>query len=159
MSATATAKLLNKVISGKDGKLFVTIDDGDPVLLYEAENFTATLNYTNADIQALGSILIGAVTTGVSVAISLNEFVVRDDVTVVPVINALNKNKVVKYTFQGCLNRTDIDGQESRQTFRNCIPDGSHTLMGLTPGEVVKRECSYRGNALPEIIKYFEEVA
>lgn len=156
MSATATAKLLNKVISGKDGKLFVTVGDGDPVLFFEAENFTATLNYTNADIQALGSILIGAVTTGVSVAISLNEFVVRDDVTVTPVIEALNKNKVVKYTFQGCLDRSDIDGQESRQTFRDCVPDGSHTLMGLTPGEVVKRECSYRGNALPEIIKCFE---
>lgn len=152
----STAKLLNKVVSGKDGKLFVTVGDGDPVLLYEAENFTATLNYTNADIQGLGSILIGAVTTGVSVNISLNEFVVRDDVTVRPVIKALNKNKVVKYTFQGSLDRSDIDGQESRQVFRDCIPDGSHTLMGLTPGEVVKRECSYRGNALPEILKYFK---
>lgn len=156
MSAAATAKLLNKVVSGKDAKLFVTVGDGDPVLFYEAENFTATLNYTNADIQALGSILIGALPTGVSVALTLNEFVVRDDVTVLPVIEALNKNKTVKYTFQGCLDRNDIDGQESRQVFRDCVPDGSHTLMGLTPGEVVKRECSYRGNALPEVLKYFQ---
>ena len=156
MSATATAKLLNKVVSGKDGKLFVTVGDGDPVLLFEAENFQATLNYTNTDIQALGSILVGALTTGVSVGITLSEFVVRDDVTVIPVIEALNKNKVVNYTFQGSLDRSDIDGQESRQVFRDCVPDGSHTLMGLAPGEVVKRDCSYRGNALPEILKYFE---
>ena len=145
---------LRKVLSGKDGRIYVTVG-GTTYFLAEAASFNAALNPTNADVQPMGSALIGAVPTGYTVTISLNEYVVRDDVIIEPIINALKNGGNPIFDFQGVLDRTMIDGQESRQTFRNCVPDGTVNLMNMTPGEVVQRETSFRGNAIPEIIKAF----
>lgn len=145
---------LRKVLSGKDGRIYVTVN-GTTYFLAEAASFTAALNPTNADVQPMGSALIGAVPTGYTVTITLNEYVVRDDVIIEPIINALKNGGNPVFDFQGVLDRTMIDGQESRQTFRNCVPDGTVNLMSMTPGEVVQRETSFRGNAIPEIIKAF----
>lgn len=145
---------LRKVLSGKDGRIYVTVG-GTTYFLAEAASFTAALNPVNADVQPMGSALIGAVPTGYTVTISMNEYVVRDDVIIEPIINALKNGGNPVFDFQGVLDRTMIDGQESRQTFRNCVPDGTVNLMSMTPGEVVQRETSFRGNAIPEIIKAF----
>lgn len=145
-----------KLLSGKDGRVYVSIDD-KTYFLAETASFTAALNFTNADVQPVGSALILAVTTGYTVAITMTEYVIRDDVTIKPIIEALAKGKVPRYIFQGVLDRTVMDGQESRQTFRNCVPDGTFNLLNFTPGEVVQRETAFRGNATPEIIKAFKD--
>lgn len=143
-----------KVLSGKDGRIYVTVN-GVSYFLAEAASFVAALNPTNADVQPMGSNLIGAVNTGWTVTISLKEYVVRDDIMIAPLIEALRTGARISYDFQGVLDRTMIDGQESRQVFRDCVPDGAFSLLSMTPGEVVQRETAFRGNALPEIIKAF----
>lgn len=145
---------LRKVLSGKDGRLYVTIKN-KTYFLAETSAFTATLNFTNADAQPIGSMLIGAVPTGVSISITLTEFYVRDDVMMTPLLEALREGYTPVYDFQGVLDRTMIDGTESRQTFRDCITDGSVNIFNFTPGELVTREWTFRGNALPEQIKAF----
>lgn len=149
---------IKKVLSGKDARLYATFN-GMTACLFEASSFTAALNPTNADVQPMGSPVIGAVPTGYTITLSVTEYVVRDDVMIVPILDAIKSGKAVTYDFQGVLDRTGIDGQESRQTFRDCVPDGTITLMNATPGEVITRETSFRGNALPEVISAFKYVA
>lgn len=143
-----------KVLTGSDARIYATVN-GTPTLLAEAQSFTAALNPSNADVQTLGNQLIGAVTGGWTVTLSVTEYVVRDDIMLEPLIAALKSGARISYDFQGVLDRTSIDGQESRQVFRDCIPDGTFNLLNLTPGEPVTRETSFRGNAFPEIIKGF----
>ncbi len=145
---------IRKVLSGKDGRLYVTVN-GKTYFLAETSAFTATLNITNADVQPIGSLLIGATTTGVSISITMTEFYIRDDVMMQPLLDALAAGYTPTYDFQGVLDRSMIDGQESRQTYRNCIADGSVNLFNFTPGELVTREWSFRVNAMPEQIKAF----
>lgn len=147
-----------KVLTGKDGRVYVTVN-GKTYLYAEASTFTSTLNFTNADVQPIGSILIGAVPTGVSISITMAEFYIRDDVMLTPLLTALAKGAIPTYTFQGVLDRTKVDGKESRQAFKNCIPDGSVNLLNFTPGEVVQREWTFRANALPQQIRAFAETA
>ena len=143
---------VRKALTGKDGKIFVTIKD-ETYFLAEAESFSATLNLTNTDIQPMGSILSYGVPVSASISITLSEIVVRDDVMLTPLIEAIREGYVPTFDIQSVLDRNIFDGQESRQTFRNCIPTDSVQLMNITPGEVIKREWNFRGNALPEVIK------
>lgn len=145
---------VSKVLSGKDARIYITLK-GKSYFFAEAASFTAALNPTNADVQPMGSALIGAVFTGYTVTLSVSEYVVRDDLIVEPLLEALATGERLSWDFQGVLDRTMIDGQESRQIFRNCIPDGTINLLNVTPGEVVQRETSFRGNARPELIKAF----
>lgn len=145
---------ISKVLSGKDARIFVTLR-GESYFYAEASSFVAALNPTNADVQPMGSSLIGAVPTGYTVTLTVSEYVVRDDIIIAPLLDAIRNGVPISWDFQGVLDRTAIDGQESRQIFRNCIPDGTINLLNTTPGEVVQRETSFRGNALPEIIKAF----
>lgn len=143
---------VRKALTGKDGKVFVTIN-GESYFLAEAESFSATLNLTNTDIQPMGSILTYGVPVSVSVAITLSEIVIRDDVMIEPLVQAISEGYIPSFDLQAVLDRNIFDGQESRQTFRNCIPTDSIQLMNITPGEVIKREWNFRGNALPELVK------
>ena len=145
---------LRKLVTGNDGKVFATWE-GNTTLLAEANNFVAALNFTNEDVQPIGSMLNGAVPTSCTVTISLKTYVVRDDVLLEPIIDAMRRGARISYDFQGVLNRTTLDGQESRQIFRDCVPDGTFSLLSLEPGKTVTQESSFRGNALPEIIKAF----
>lgn len=149
---------IKKVLSGKDARLYATYK-GKTACIFEASSFTAALNPTNADVQPMGSPIIGAVPTGYTITLTVTEYVVRDDVMVVPILEAIKKGEAVVYDWQGVLDRSAIDGQESRMTFRDCVPDGTVTLMNATPGEVITRETSFRGNAIPEVIKAFKYAA
>ena len=142
--------LANKVMTGKDGRLFLQVDDVN-VFLAEVNEFTATLNITNTDFQPVGSILIFGVNTGVSISLALTEAVVRDDVMLEPLINAIRNGRTPSWVFQGALERWD--GQTERTTFRHCIPDSSVDLMKLTPGEIISRAWNFRVNSIPEFIK------
>lgn len=140
---------VRNLMTGKDGKMFITLDD-TTYFLAEVDTFQVQMNTTNTDYQPVGSILVYAVPTGVSFTISMTEAVVRDDVTMEPIVEAVRNGKVPSFDFQGVLERPD--GEESRQTFRNCIPDGAMDLMNLTPGEIIKRALAFRINSVPEFI-------
>lgn len=136
-----------KLMTGKDGRLFVEFD-GNQVFLAEVDQFTVNMNVTNVDAQPVGSILIYAVNSGVSFSLTMSEMVVRDDLIMEPLIEAIRAGKMPTYNFQGGAQRWD--DQQQRLTFRNCTPDGEFNLLNLTPGEIIKRNQSYRINSVPE---------
>lgn len=136
-----------KLMTGKDGRVFVEFD-GVQTFLAEVDQYTVNMNVTNVDAQPVGSILIYAVNSGVSFSISMSEMVVRDDIIMEPIIEAIRAGKMPTLNFQAGSERWD--GQEQRMTLRNCTPDGEFTLLNLTPGEIIKRNMSWRINSIPE---------
>lgn len=141
---------VRQLMTGKDGILFIDIGEGN-VPLAEIESFAVNMNVTNTDVQPVGSILVYAVNTGVSYSLTFTEMVVRDDVTLAPLIAAVQKGRLPHWTFQGMAQAPDEE--EQRVVYRNCVPDGTITLQSLVPGEVYKREQSYRINSVPRMLK------
>lgn len=142
-----------KLITGKDGQLFVEVN-GEMIFLAEVNTFTVAMNVTNTDYQPVGSFLIYGVETGVSFTLSFTEAVIRDDITMQPILDTIQSGVVPNYVFQGALKRS-YDGQETRQILRNCIPDGTFNIMAVNPGDVIQRETSWRINSFPEYQTYF----
>ena len=49
------------------------------------------------------------------------------------------------------------DGQSERIVYRNCVPDGTVDLQTLNPGEIIKRNWSFRVNSTPEMLEKFKD--
>ena len=139
-----------KLMSGKDARVFMELD-GVQYFFAELESFNLVMNVTNTDVQPVGSILQFAVGTGVNYAVTMTEMVVRDDLTMLPIQNAIREGKIPYFTFQAGAERWD--SQEQRAVIRNCTPDGSIDLLNLVPGEIIKRNMSFRVNDIPDWIK------
>lgn len=148
---------VRNLITGKDGQLFVTASDGSQIFLGEVDTFQAQMSVTNTDYQPVGSLLVYAVNTGMSITLTMSEVVIRDDVMLNKLMEDVAKGYMPSFDFQGKLNRRD--GQEHRQVFRNCVPDGTIDLINLTPGEIIKRAWTFRVNATPELISTFKTQA
>ncbi len=146
---------VRKLITGKDGRLFVTTKKGTNLFLAEVDTFQAQLSPANTDYQPVGSALVYAVNTGYSVTLTLTEAVVRDDVMLTELIADLQNGYFPAFDFQGKMRRRD--GQSERVVYRNCVPDGTIDLQNLNPGEIIKRAWSFRVNATPEILENFTE--
>lgn len=146
---------VRKLITGKDGRLFVTTKKGTNLFLAEVDTFQAQLSPANTDYQPVGSALVYAVNTGYSVTLTLTEAVVRDDVMLTELITDLQNGYFPAFDFQGKMRRRD--GQAERVVYRNCVPDGTIDLQNLTPGEIIKRAWSFRVNCTPEILENFTE--
>lgn len=144
---------VRKLITGKDGQLFVTTKAGTNIFLAEVDTFQAQLSPANTDYQPVGSALVYAVNTGYSVTLTLTEAVIRDDVMLTELLDDIQHGYFPAYDFQGKMRRRD--GQAERIVYRNCISDGSIDLQNLTPGEIIKRAWSFRVNAAPEVLQYF----
>ena len=142
---------VRKLITGKDGQLFVTTKAGTNIFLAEVDTFQAQISPANTDYQPVGSALVFAVHTGYSVTLTLTEAVVRDDVMLEELISDLQEGYFPSFDFQGKLRRRD--GRAERIVYRNCVPDGSIDLQNLTPGEIIKRSWSFRVNASPEMLQ------
>ncbi len=142
---------VRKLITGKDGQLFVTTKAGTNIFLAEVDTFQAQISPANTDYQPVGSALVFAVNTGYSVTLTLTEAVVRDDVMLEELISDLQEGYFPSFDFQGKLRRRD--GRAERIVYRNCVPDGSIDLQNLTPGEIIKRSWSFRVNASPEMLQ------
>lgn len=141
---------VRQLMTGKDGLLFVNTGAGN-IALAEIESFTVNMNVTNVDVQPVGSMLIFGVNTGVSFTLSFTEMVVRDDATLGPLLDAVKAGRMPYWTFQGMAQAPDLE--EQRIVYRNCIPDSTIALQSLVPGEVYKREQSYRINSIPDMLK------
>ena len=148
---------VRKLITGKDGQLFVTTKAGTNIFLAEVDTFQAQISPNNTDYQPVGSALVYAVNTGYSVTLTLTEAVVRDDVMIDELVRDLQSGYFPSFDFQGKMRRRD--GQAERLVYRNCVPDGTIDLQNLTPGEVIKRAWSFRVNATPEILQKFTNAA
>ncbi len=146
---------VRKLISGKDGQLFVSTKNVTNMFLAEVDTFQAQLSPTNTDYQPVGSALIYAVNTGYSISLTLTEAVVRDDVMIDLLISDIQKGYFPVFDFQGKMRRRD--GQAERIVYRNCVPDGTIDLQNLTPGEIIKRAWGFRVNATPEMLEQFKD--
>ena len=144
---------VRNLITGKDGQLFVTTRRGPNIFLAEVDAFQAQLSPANTDYQPVGSPLVFAVNTGYSITLTLTEAVVRDDVMLAELINDIRRGWFPGFDFQGKLRRRD--GRSQRIVYRWCVPDGTVDLQNLTPGEIIKRDWSFRCNATPEMLSFF----
>ena len=148
---------VRQLITGKDGQLFITSRSGVNQFLAEVDAFSAQLSPSNTDYQPVGSALIYAVNTGYSITLTLTEAVIRDDVMLEELINDIQHGYFPGFDFQGKLRRRD--GQAQRIVYRWCVPDGTVDLQNLTPGEIIKRNWSFRVNASPEMLEQFRGIA
>ena len=142
--------LVKNLMTGKDGKLFLSVDD-QPVELLEIDTYSVKANYTNLDYQPVGSYQKFSVPGDVSYTLTFTEAVVRDDVIMEPLLAAAKNGKNISFTFRASANKPD--GTQQQLTIEAGIPDGEFDLMTLTPGEIIKRNQSYRINSTPEWFK------
>ena len=108
-----------KLMTGKDGKLFITLD-GVP----DSVKFTA----------------------------SFTEAVVRDDLTIVPMLNAIKNGKIPTFSLRGGATEP-LAGGESMFLLDECVPDGDTNILEVKPGEIIKRQCQFIVNSVPDCIK------
>ena len=139
-----------ELCTGKDGKLFVKVNDVN-VFLAEINTFSVVMNVNSVDYQPVGSILVGTVPTGVTFDLTFTEAVIRDDVIMKPLLEAIANGYIPTYDFQGLVAKPD-GSDEERMVFANAMPNGTFGLQNLQPGEVVQREHSYRLNSIPKLI-------
>ena len=139
-----------ELMTGKDGKLFVEVN-GVNTFLAEINEFKVAKNVNTAEYQGVGSILVGTVPTGVTFDLTYTEAVIRDDVIMAPLLNAIQNGYLPVYNFQGVNTKPD-GSSEGRIAFNNAVPNGTIDLMNLTPGDVIKRANSFRLNSIPKMI-------
>lgn len=136
-------------MTGKDGRLFVEFN-GRNVFLAEINTYSVVMNVNTSEKQPVGSILVHRIPTGVTFDLTFTEMVVRDDLIMKPLLNAIQNGQLPSYNFQGTAYKPD--GQEQRIAFNNAVPNGTFGLQNLTPGEVIEREQSFALNAIPSFI-------
>lgn len=138
-----------ELMTGKDGRLFVEVN-GKNVFLAEINTFSVNMNVNTTETQPVGSILVHRVPTGVTFDLTYTEMVVRDDLIVEPLLEAIQNGTIPVYNFQGVTAKPD--GQEQRLAFNGAVPNGTFGLQTLTPGEIVQREHSFALNEIPRFI-------
>ena len=138
-----------ELMTGKDGRLFVEFN-GTNTFLAEINTYQVNMNVNTAEKQPVGSILVHRIPTGVTFDLTCTEMVIRDDVIMEPLLEAIERGLLPTYNFQGVAYKPD--GQEQRISFNNAVPNGTFGLQNLTPGEVIEREQSFALNAIPKFI-------
>ena len=138
-----------ELMTGKDGRLFVEFN-GKNVFLAEINTYAVNMNVNTTEKQPVGSILVHRIPTGVTFDLTFTEMVVRDDLIMEPLLEAIQNGQLPTYNFQGVAYKPD--GQEQRLAFNNAVPNGTFGLQTLTPGEVIEREQSFALNAIPSFI-------
>lgn len=138
-----------ELMTGKDGRLFVEFN-GVNVFLAEINTYSVVMNVNTAEKQPVGSILVHRIPTGVTFDLTFTEMVIRDDLILEPLLEAIQNGQLPVYNFQGVAYKPD--GQEQRLSFNNAVPNGTFGLQSLTPGEIIEREQSFALNAIPQFI-------
>ena len=120
---------VRKLITGKDGRLFVTTKAGTNLFLAEVDTFQTQISPANTDYQPVGSALVYAVNTGYSVTLTLTEAVVRDNVMISELITDLQNGYFPSFDFQGkCAGGTDSRSVWSTATAYRTAPSTCRTL-------------------------------
>lgn len=139
-----------KVMTGHDGKLYITID-GKSYFMANVDTFQSQLNFSNTDFQPVGDLMTYAIPVAISCTISFTEAVISDELIMAPILEALAKGFVPTFDFRGTLDR-QYDEQSQELTYSTCVPDGSFDLQNLNPGEVIKRSTNFRVNQIPKFL-------
>lgn len=139
-----------QLATGKDGFLYIE-GDGVNIKLSEVETFAVNMTVNSVDVQPVGDNTVYGVPTGAQYTLTFTEMVVRDDVNIKSIMENMKSGKIPSFTFQGVV--IAPSGDEQRIVCRRCFPSGEFNLMNVSPGEVIKRNQSYRINSVPEFIK------
>lgn len=146
-----------RVVTGKDGQLFVYDDSGNQIFLAEITDFKFTVNFKDTTYQPVGSAQEYSINTGFGVQLTMTETVIRDDVMLQKLLTAMAQGYVPTFDFQGKITRP-YDGQTQRQICRNCLPTSNVDIMDVKPGELVTRPWTFAVNAVPELLDLFKTV-
>lgn len=92
--------LVKNIMTGKDGKLLIVIDNKSEELL-EIDTYSIKGNYTNLDYQPVGSYQKFGVPSDVSYTLTFTEAVVRDDVHYGAFAGSCSSRKKHQLQFQG----------------------------------------------------------
>lgn len=138
-----------ELMTGKDGRLFVEFNKKN-YFLAEINTYSVNMNVNTAEKQPVGSILVHRIPTGVTFDLTYTEMVIRDDLIMEPLLEAIQSGQIPVYNFQGVAYKPD--GQEQRLSFNNAVPNGTFGIQTLTPGEVIEREQSFALNSIPSFI-------
>ena len=138
-----------ELMTGKDGRLFVEFK-GVNVFLAEINSYSVNMNVNTTEKQPVGSILVHRIPTGVTFDLPFTEMVVRDDLILEPLLEAIQEGELPIYNFQGVAYKPD--GQEQRLAFNSAVPNGTFGIQSLVPGEVIEREQSFALNEIPKFI-------
>ena len=138
-----------ELMTGKDGKLFIEFN-GTNTFLAEINTYSVNMNVNTTEKQPVGSILVHRIPTGVTFDLTFTEMVIRDDLILEPLLEAIHNGQIPVYNFQGVAEKPD--GQEQRIAYNNAVPNGTFGIQNLTPGEVIEREQSFALNSIPEFI-------
>ena len=138
-----------ELMTGKDGRLFVEFNKKN-YFLAEINTYSINMNVNTAEKQPVGSILVHRIPTGVTFDLTYTEMVVRDDLIMEPLLEAIQSGQIPVYNFQSVAYKPD--GQEQRLAFNNAVPNGTFGIQTLTPGEVIEREQSFALNSIPSFI-------
>ena len=140
-----------KLMTGKDGKLFVTVD-GTSVWFASVEEFAVGVNFSNVDFHPAGDIQTYGVRDSVTFTATFTEAVVRDDLTIQPMLDSIKNGKVPTFSLQAGVTEP-LAGGESKYLLDECIPDGDTNILEVKPGEIIKRQCQFIVNSVPDSIK------
>lgn len=131
--------------TGKDGALYN--DKGE--LLATVESFTSQVNFNNASYSVLGNAQELETANTFKVTLTFSQVVVQDDKFFSEMIEALSKQTMPVWDFQGVLKGRN--GSEQRVVYRECIPSGTVDIQNLAVGDVIKRAWSFNVNQPPEL--------
>ena len=126
---------VGSLMTGKDGQLFVTGADRNQIFLAEVDSFKAQVSFANADFQPVGSYLGYAVPVSYTVTLTFSEAVIRDDVVLKPLYDALGQG--IAPTFEFCGRFRTADGRYNRK-HRPDEPDAGRDSQArmVVPGEL-----------------------
>lgn len=131
--------------TGKDGAFY----NKDGVLLATVEQFTSNVNFSNAKYSVLGNAQELETANTFAVSLTMSQIVVEDDEFIVELLNALEKQVMPVWDFQGSLlGRND---SEERVIYRDCVPSGQIDIQNVSVGDVIKRNWNFFVNRAPEL--------
>ncbi|MDO5397192.1 MAG: phage tail tube protein [bacterium] len=141
---------VSELCTGKDGRLYVEVD-GKNYFLAEINEFNVKMTVNTTKYQGAGSMVNGTVPTGVEYELTATEALIRDDLTMNPIVEAISQGYFPVFNFQGVVMKPN--GRSSQKVaFNNAIPSGDFDIMKVQPGEVITRQLTFALNSIPKYI-------
>lgn len=129
-----------KLMTGKDGKLFITLD-GVSIWFASVEEFSIGMNVSNVDFHPAGDVQTYGVPDSVKFTASFTEAVVRDDLTIVPILDAIKSGKFPIFSLQGGATEP-LEGGESKFLLVNVFLTEIQIFWMLNLERLLRDRCS-----------------
>lgn len=133
------------VNTGKDGSFY----DEDGILLATVESFQSMVNFNNASYSVLGNAQVLETPQTFSVSLAMSQVVVEDDRFILEIFDALEKQEMPSWTFQGSL--LGRNGSEERVVYRGCVPSGQIDIQNISVESIAKRSWNLHVNQPPAL--------